>query len=102
MLAAGSLLLAGCGGRQGPSPAARAAFLTEVHSAVPQVGTYRSDVALVRLGEAACAELSAGASFSSVVEQLRSSRLPTSDLGALIAAAATDLCPAYRGRAGIS
>lgn len=95
-----SLLLGSCGGPAGPIPAARSAFLQAVHAEVPQANAYRSDVALVRLGEAACAELSSGEPFAGVVEQLGSSGMPSQDLASVVAAAADDLCPAYRRQAG--
>lgn len=92
--------LTGCGGHSGPSPAAQQAFLGALHAADPQINHVRGDQGLVRLGEAACAEFSSGASFETVAEQLQSSGLPVRDLGTLLTAAADDLCPRYRGRAG--
>ncbi len=93
-----AVALGGCGGRSGPSPAAADAFLGAVHTADPAVNQVRSDRALLRLGEAVCAELSSGASFQTVADRLLTSGLPTGDIGALLSAAADDLCPRYRGR----
>lgn len=94
-----AVALAGCGGHSGPPPAAVDAFLSAVHTADPQVNAVRSDQSLLRLGEAACGEFSAGASYQTVADQLAYSGLAAPDLGALLTAAADDLCPAYRGQA---
>jgi hypothetical protein len=75
------------------------AFLSEVHAAAPDVASYRSDVALVRLGHAACDGFSAGASYVVLADRLAlqegSNPLPASDLGAVISAAARELCTRY-------
>jgi hypothetical protein len=78
------------------------AYLGEVHSAVPGIGTLRSDTQLVRLGHAACDGFAAGASFQELADRLvveeGSKSLPSEDLGAVITAAADNFCPQYRGR----
>jgi hypothetical protein len=75
------------------------AFLSEVHAAAPDVSSYRSDVALVRLGRAACDGFSAGASYVVLADRLAlqegSDPLPAADLGAVISGAARELCPRY-------
>jgi hypothetical protein len=75
------------------------AFLSEVHAAAPDVSSYRSDVALVRLGRAACDGFSAGASYVVLADRLAlqegSDPLPAADLGAVISSAARELCPRY-------
>ncbi len=89
-----------CSGSSGPPPAATQAFLQVVHAAYPSVNQQRSDESLVRLGEAACAEFSSGASFVAVAGQLQSSGLAPEELGTLLTAAVDDLCPKYRAAAG--
>ncbi|MHB1930556.1 MAG: DUF732 domain-containing protein, partial [Acidimicrobiales bacterium] len=96
------LLAAACGGSTGPGAAATAAFLQAIHTADPTVNQQRPDQALVRLGEAACADFSSGASFTAVAEQLQSgpTGLTPEDIGSLLIAAVDDLCPTYRSQAG--
>ncbi len=95
-------VLGGCGS-SGPSPAeqaARQAFLAEVYTDDPSVGTYRSDTQLVLLGSAACDGFASGVSFQDLADHMALSdgSLPTADLGAVITAAAEHLCPAYASR----
>ncbi|MDA8282452.1 MAG: DUF732 domain-containing protein [Actinomycetota bacterium] len=92
-------LAGACSGPSGPPPAASQAFLLAVHAAYPSVNQQRSDESLVRLGEAACAEFSSGASFTAVAGQLQSSGLAPEELGTLLTAAVDDLCPKYRAAA---
>ena len=95
------LLVGACGA--GSSAAARqadAAFLQSVHSEAPDVGTYRSDVQLVRLGHAACDDFRSGASYEQLADRLvlleGNNALPSQDLGAVITAAVENYCPKYR------
>lgn len=105
ILCAGVVLAAvGCGPTV-LSPQARAeqqAFLDGVHQAAPDVGSYRTDVELSRLGHAVCDDLRSGASYQAVADRLEttsgSSRLPSVDLGAVINAAASAFCPQYADR----
>lgn len=91
---------AGCGSG-GQSSAADLAFLSEVHGAAADIGQYRSDSQLVRLGHAVCDDFAAGASYQEVADRLTieagSGTLPSADLGAVITAAADQYCPRYRG-----
>ncbi len=95
---------AGCGTtRLSPQAAAQQqSFLDAVHVAAPDVGSYRTDVELSRLGRAVCDDLRSGASYSTVADRLGttagSSRLPSADLGAVITSAASVYCPQYANR----
>lgn len=96
-----SLLVSACGG--GSSAAAKqadATFLQTVHSEAPDVGSYRSDVQLVRLGHAACDDFRSGASYEQLADRLvlleGNNALPSQDLGAVITAAVDNYCPKYR------
>jgi hypothetical protein len=92
------LLLAGCGGSGVATRQAQQSFLGSLHDQIPDINLYRSDTSLVRLGDAACADFSSGASFEAVAEQLQltDGNFPTAALGSLITTAAEDLCPKYR------
>lgn len=85
-----------------PNSAADQAFLGAVHVQAPDITTYRSDVALVRLGHAACDAFRSGASYQELADRMAllegSNPLPSQDLGAVISAAAQSYCPQYRGR----
>lgn len=96
-----SVAMAGCASSK-PSPAALAQqqdFLNAVHSAAPDVGSYRSDTELIRLGHAVCDDLRSGASYQAVADRLGTTtganRLPSADLGAVITSAAEVNCPQY-------
>lgn len=102
---AGALLgmaAASCGGgRAGGSPA-DSEFLSAVHVAAPDIGTYRDDTQLVRMGHAACDGFGAGASYVQLADRLAllegSHALPSQDLGAVITAAADVYCPRFRSK----
>jgi hypothetical protein len=89
----------GCGSGGAPSGADQA-FLQEVHGAAADIGQYRSDSQLERLGHAVCDDFRAGASYEEVADRLTiesgSGTLPSADLGAVITAAADQYCPKYR------
>lgn len=100
---AAALVMAGCG--SGSSPASRAAdsaYLSEVHDSAPQIGSFRSDTQLIRLGHAACDGFASGASYVELADRLAlvegSKPLPSEDLGAVITAAADNYCPKFRAR----
>lgn len=98
-----SVVLAACGsGSSSANRAADGSYLSEVHNAAPDIGTYRSDTQLIRLGHAACDGFSAGASYVELADRLAlqegSGALPSEDLGAVITAAADNYCPKYRDR----
>lgn len=90
--------LAACG--SGGESATDQSYLSEVHGAAADVGQYRSDAELIHLGHAVCDDFSAGASYEGVADRLAAepgaSDLPSSDLGAVITAAADNYCPKYR------
>jgi hypothetical protein len=95
------LALAGCGGGSSPAAdAANQAFLAQVHVAAPDIGNYRSDVQLERLGHAACDGFRSGASYEELADRLAllegSHPLPAADLGAVIDAAVDSFCTQYR------
>jgi hypothetical protein len=93
-----------CGSGSGSSGPADQAFLADVHAGAPDISQYRSDLQLVRLGQAVCADFAAGASYEAVADRLGVSAgaasLPSGDLGAVITSAADDLCPRYRAQVG--
>lgn len=96
-VAAGGAILVGCGSGSGTGSGSAPAFLQQVHARAPDIGNYRSDSDLVKLGRAVCNELAAGASREQVADrQAGSSKaLPSEDLGAVITAATQTLCPKY-------
>jgi hypothetical protein len=98
-LAAG-LLVSGCHSGSAAPGSADQAYLGEVHDAAPDINSVRSDTQLVRLGHAVCDDFRAKASYQEVADRLSietgSNRLPSSDLGAVITAAADNYCPQYR------
>lgn len=91
---------AGCSAGSGPS-AADQTYLAQVHGAAADIGQYRSDAQLVRLGHAVCDDLAAGASYQEVADRLSidagADTLPSADLGAVITAAARTYCPRFAG-----
>jgi hypothetical protein len=99
-LLAVAVLVTGCGARV--SSTARDGFLAAIHDEIPNINHYKSDTSLVRLGQAACAELSSGASFGTVTNQLQGSSpsLPLVDLATVVRAATSELCPRYASRTG--
>ncbi|MHB1533232.1 MAG: DUF732 domain-containing protein [Acidimicrobiales bacterium] len=75
-------------------------FLASVHGTAPDVGNYRSDIQLVRLGHAACDGFRAGASYQQLADRLPltegANPLPPEDLGAVVTAAVDAFCPQFR------
>ncbi|HVA75540.1 MAG TPA: DUF732 domain-containing protein [Acidimicrobiales bacterium] len=102
LVALGAVAGAGCASGV-PDSAADQAFLGAVHVQAPDIGSYRSDVALVRLGHAACDAFRSGASYQELADRMvlleGSHPLPSQDLGAVISSAADNYCPQYRSRA---
>lgn len=94
-------LAAGCSSGA-PNGTADRAFLGTVHVEAPDVGTYRSDVSLVRLGHAACDGFRSGASYEELADRMSleegSKPLPSQDLGVVISAAVNSYCPQYVSR----
>jgi hypothetical protein len=100
---AGLAYLTGCSSRGAVSPTpADTAYLSEVHDDQPQIGTYRTDVELVRLGHAACDDFAAGANYPQVADRLATEQvshsLPSASLGTVIMAAADNYCPQFKNR----
>lgn len=93
----GAMLVSGCGA--GSAGGSTQSFVSLVHQMSPDVGTYANDSSLVDLGHAVCDDLSSGASVQQVADRLGSfgagARLPTGDLGSVMAAASEALCPRY-------
>ena len=103
MLALVSVPAAAAGCSSGvPNGAADKAFLGAVHVEAPDIGTYRSDVALVRLGHAACDGFRSGASYEELADRMSLEEgrhpLPSQDLGVVISAAANNYCPQFISR----
>jgi hypothetical protein len=95
------LLVAGCGTRATEGNAqGDQRFLNSVYSQVPDIGTYRTGPQLVSLGQAVCADLSSGASVQQIGDRVPlvegSVALPPTDLGVVISAAVSVLCPKFR------
>ncbi len=100
LAAALSVSVAACGSTSSPATtAADATFLASVHDNAPDIGSYRTDVALLRLGHAACDGLRGGVSYQVLADRLTlnegSEPVPPSDLGAVITAAVDTFCPQY-------
>ncbi len=100
LAAAVALGVAGCGSTTSAATTAEdASFLASVHDNAPDIGEYRSDVALIRLGHAACDGFRGGVSYQVLADRLTlnegSDAVPASDLGAVITAAVSAYCPQY-------
>lgn len=97
----GAVLATGCSSGV-PNSAADRSFLGEVHVGAPEINTYRSDVALVRLGHAACDAFRSGASYEGLADRMAllegSNPLPSQDLGVVISSAVDSYCPQFRSR----
>ena len=93
-------LVAGCGSHSGgPPSAADSEFIDAVHQNAPDIGSFRSDTELVRLGHATCDDFRSGASYQEIADRLRvqegSHPLPAQDLGAVITSAVQAYCPRF-------
>lgn len=98
-----TLSLGSCGsGNSQASAQANQGFLSAVHLAAPDVGAYRSDVQLARLGHAACDGFRSGASYQQLADRLvlleGNNPLPSADLGAVITSAVGSFCPQFHSR----
>jgi hypothetical protein len=106
VVAGGSLAssLTGCGGHSTINPKADQAFLNSVYSNAPDISSYRSGQQLVSLGQVVCNDLESGASVQEVGDRVPliegNVLLPASDLGVVISAAVTELCPQFRSLLG--
>ena len=94
------MAVGGCGTGSGATSAADSGFLATVHGTAPDIGTFRSDTALVRLAHAACDGFRAHASYEQLADRLAlqegSHPLPSQDLGTVITAAVEAYCPQFR------
>jgi hypothetical protein len=94
-----AVLLAGCGGRVATSGPDQKAFLDSVYSQAPGIGSYRTGPQLVSLGQAICGDLESGASVEELGDRLPlvegNVTLPPGDLGVVISAAVSVMCPKY-------
>jgi Protein of unknown function (DUF732) len=92
--------LAGCGGHATANPKANQAFLNSVYSNAPDISSYRTGKQLVSLGQVVCNDLESGASVQEVGDRIPliegNVLLPPSDLGVVISAAVSQLCPQFR------
>ena len=86
------------GGSAGP---ADQQFVAGVHASAVDIGEFRSDGQLIKLGHVTCDAFRAHANLQQIASLLEggSARsLPAGDVGAVMASAVTVLCPAYAGR----
>jgi len=94
-------LLAGCGAGTRPS-AADQSFLAQVSAAAPDISGYKSATDLVRLGVAVCDDFRSGATYQQIADRLGEMEgphpMPSEDLGAIIDAAVSALCPQFGSR----
>jgi hypothetical protein len=102
--AAALAILVGCSSGQ-ESAARRAAdrhYVDGVHNTATDIGSYRTDSQLIKLGHAVCDGYRAHASTQQIADLLERTSggrsLPSEDLGAVISTAVADLCPAYASR----
>jgi hypothetical protein len=96
-------VVAACGVTH-PSAARQATeqrFVSDVQETATDIGPYATSGQLIKLGYAACDAFRAKANNEQVAGMLENTgprNLPPEDLGAVIAVAVRDLCPAYAGR----
>jgi hypothetical protein len=64
------LLAAGCGGGTTSNSAADQSFVAAVHLGAPDIGSFRSNMQLIRLGHAACDAFRAGASYQQIADRM--------------------------------
>lgn len=90
---------AGCGGGAGISSGTRQSFLNTIYSQAPDIGTYRTGAQLVSMGQAVCSDLEAGANIQEVADRVPLAEgkvaLPSADLGVVMSAAVSTICPQY-------
>ena len=102
VVAGGSLagFLTSCGGHPTASPKATQAYLNSVYSNAPDISSYRTGTQLVSLGQVVCDDLESGASVQEVGDRVPliegNVSLPPGDLGVVISAAVSELCPRFR------
>jgi hypothetical protein len=93
------VLAAACGSHTTSNGAADRQFLGAVHDAAPNIGSYRSDTQLIRIGHAACDGFRARASYEQLADRLTLEEgahpLPSEDLGTVITSAVEAFCPQF-------
>jgi Protein of unknown function (DUF732) len=101
LVAGVALFTSACGGsgHSSQDAAENTAFLSSVHDAAPDIGTYRTDPQLVSLGHAVCEGFQSGTTYEQLADRLAqlqgSDTLPSQDLGAVIVASVENFCPKY-------
>jgi hypothetical protein len=74
-------------------------FLSAVFVAAPNIGTYRTNTELIRIGHAACDGFRSHASYEQLADRLTlqqgNNPLPSEDLGAVITSAVEAFCPQF-------
>jgi hypothetical protein len=99
VLVGASLLVACSTHHSGSSASADSGFVGAVHVNAPDIGSYRSDTELIRMGHAACDDFQSGASYEEIADRLRlqegSHALPSQDLGVVISSAVEAYCPRF-------
>ena len=104
MITAAALLVTVTACSHTSAPATRAAdqhFVDGVHESATDIGRYRSDSQLLKLGHATCDGFRADANLQQIASLLESGAgpsLPPEDVGAVMSTAVTGLCPSYAGR----
>jgi hypothetical protein len=97
-----ALSAAGCHSHTATNSVADQQFLSAVHDAAPNIGTYRNDTELIRIGHAACDGFSSHASYEQLADRLAlqegSNPLPSEDLGTVITSAVQAFCPQFDGQ----
>jgi Protein of unknown function (DUF732) len=92
-------LIGGCGTGTTVSRPQRQNFLNSVYGQAPDIGSYRTSIQLVSMGQAVCADLSSGASVQEVADRMPlvegSTELPATDLGVVIYSAVRVFCPRF-------
>jgi hypothetical protein len=75
-------------------------FVDGVHETATDIGKYRTDSQLVKMGHATCDAFRAHAGIEQIAGVLErtASNVPPGDIGAIISNAVKVLCPAYAGR----
>jgi Protein of unknown function (DUF732) len=74
-------------------------FLAAVFVAAPNIGSYRTDTQLIRIGHAACDGFRSHATYEQLADRLTLQQgndpLPSEDLGAVITSAVEAFCPQF-------
>lgn len=97
-----SLPLSSCGGASVANSAADQSFVAAVHLSAPDIGSFRSDTQLIRVGHAACDAFRAGAGYQEIADRMGllegRNPLPSQDLGAVVTSAVNAYCPQFRAK----